>query len=130
MTLRWGIIAGMEAALHNATSGLRAAGKRLEVSANNTVNARSENYAPDRVVQTALAGGGTKAETVPVSMAGLGVYHPQSAAADADGIVQRPNVAAESEAVEQTLARRAYEANLRSIETADQMTRSVLDILA
>ena len=120
----------MEAALHSAVSGLRAASKRLEVSAANTVNAQSVDYAPGRVVQTALAAGGTRAEAVPISPPSVPVYTPQSPAADADGIVQRPNVSLESEAVEQMLARRSFEANLRTIETADQMTRTVLDILA
>jgi flagellar hook protein FlgE len=32
--------------------------------------------------------------------------------------------------VEQMLAQRAFEANLRTIETADRMTKTVLDILA
>jgi flagellar basal-body rod protein FlgC len=120
----------METALHNAVSGLRAASKRLEVSASNTVNTQSENYTPGRVVQTALASGGTRAEAVPVSPPTVPVYDPQSPTADADGIVQRPNVALESEMVEQMLAQRAFEANLRTIETADRMTKTVLDILA
>jgi flagellar basal-body rod protein FlgC len=120
----------MEAALQNAISGLRAAGKRLEVSASNTVNTQSGNYTPGRVEQTALAGGGTKAEAVRVNPPTVPIYDPQHPAADAEGVVQRPNVALESEMVEQMLARRAFEANLRTIETADQMTRSVLDILA
>lgn len=120
----------MEAALHSAVSGLRAASKRLEVSAANTVNARSEDYAPGRVAQSALATGGTRAEAVPVNPPTVPTYGPQNPVADASGIVQRPNVALESESVEQMLSRRAFEANLRTIEAADRTTRSLLDILA
>lgn len=120
----------MEAALHAGASGLRAASKRFAASASNTVNAASESYTPGRVVQTSPAGGGVKAEAVPVSPATVPVYAPQSPAADADGMVQRPNVEPESEAVEQMLAQRAFEANLRMVQTADDMTRTVLDILA
>ena len=120
----------METALHSAVSGLRAASKRLEVSASNTVNAQSENYTPGRVVQTALVLSGVKAEAIPVSPPTVPVYDPQSPTADADGIVQRPNVALESEMVEQKLAQRAFEANLRTVETADRMTKTVLDIFA
>jgi flagellar basal-body rod protein FlgC len=120
----------MEAALHNAVSGLRAAGKRLEVSASNTVNTQSENYTPGRVVQSALASGGTRAEAVAVNPPTVPLYSPQSPTADAEGIVQRPNVSLAMESVEQMLARRAFEANLRTVETADQMTKAVLDILA
>lgn len=120
----------METALRNAISGLRAADKRLEVSASNTVNAQSENYTPSRVVQTALGGGGTKADVVDVRPPTVPIYNPQHPAADADGVMQRPNVAPDAEVVEQMLARRAFEANLRTIETADQMSKTVLDILA
>ena len=120
----------METALRNAISGLRAADKRLEVSASNTVNAQSENYTPRRVVQTALGGGGTKADVVDVRPPTVPIYNPQHPAADADGVMQRPNVAPDAEVVEQMLARRAFEANLRTIETADQMSKTILDILA
>lgn len=120
----------MEAALHNAVSGLRAAGKRLDVSASNTVNARSENYTPARVIQSAQPGGGTTASELPVSPPTAPIYDPAHPAADARGIVQRPNVALDSEAVEQMLAQRAFEANLKTVETADRMTRTVLNILA
>lgn len=120
----------METALRNAISGLRAADKRLEVSASNTVNARSENYTPGRVVQTARGDGGTATDVVNVSPPTVPTYNPQHPAADAEGVVQRPNVSPEAEAVEQMLARRAFEANLRTIETADQMSKTVLDILA
>ena len=119
----------MEAALHSAVSGLRAASKRLEVSASNTANAASENYTPGRVVQTTLAMSGVRAEAVAVTPLTVPVYDPQNPAADADGVVQRPSVALESEAVEQMLAQRAFEANLRTVE-ADRMTKTVLDILA
>lgn len=120
----------MEAALNNAVSGLRAASRRLEVSASNTVNAASEDYVPGRVMQVALGTGGVRAETVPVSPATVPAYAPQSPAADADGLVRHPNVALDSEVVEQRLAQRAFEANLRTVRTADEMTRTVLDILA
>ena len=100
------------------------------MSASDSVNTQSENYTPGRVVQSALASGGTQAEAMPVTPPTMPLYSPQSPTADADGIVQRPNVSLEMESVEQMLARRAFEANLRTVETADRMTRTVLDILA
>jgi flagellar basal-body rod protein FlgC len=120
----------MDAALNSALTGVRAAGKRLEVSASNTVNARSEAYTPGRVVQEALPSGGVRAEAVPVSPASVPVYAPDHPAADARGIVQRPNVSLDREAVEQVLAQRTFQANLRSLEAADRMAKTVLDILA
>ncbi len=120
----------MEAALNSALSGLRASGKRLEVSASNVANARSEDYRPGRVVQSAQASGGTRADAVPVTPATVPSYEPQSPAADADGLVQRPNVSLEAETVEQIIAQRSFEANLRTVETADRMNKALLDILA
>ena len=120
----------MEAALHHAVTGLRASAKRLEVSSSNVANARSENYAPGRVVQSSLAGGGTQAEAMPVNPPTVPSYEPGNPAANAEGVVRRPNVAFEGEVVEQMQAQRAYEANLRTIGTADRMTKSLLDILA
>lgn len=121
---------GMDAAFHNAVSGMRAAGRRLEVSAANTVNARSDGYTPLRTVQSAQPGGGTRAATADVTPATVPSFEPQHPGADTNGVVQRPNVALAGERVEQILAQRAFEANLRTVQTADRMTRTVLDILA
>ena len=120
----------MDAALHNAVSGLRASGKRLEVSAANVVSSRSTGYTPSRVIQTAQPGGGTRADAIPVNPPTTPSYEPDNPAADDAGMVRRPNVALEAELVEQTLARRAFEANLKVVETADRVTRATLDILA
>lgn len=120
----------MDAAFHNAVSGMRAAGRRLEVSAANTVNARSESHTPMRTIQSALPGGGTRAGTAEAAPATVPSFEPQHPGADANGVVQRPNVTLEEERVEQILAQRAFEANLRTVQTADRMTRTVLDILA
>ncbi|MEX2009750.1 MAG: flagellar basal body rod C-terminal domain-containing protein [Dongiaceae bacterium] len=116
----------MTPVLNIAVSGLRAAAKRLEVSASNVVNDRSTDYVPLRVQQTADADGGTRADTVPVRPASVPFFDPNDPAAAA----ARPNVSLEAEIVEQMLARRAFEANLRTIETAGRMTRALLDTLA
>ena len=116
----------MEPVLNIAVSGLRAAAKRLEVSASNVVNDRSADYVPLRVQQTADADGGTRAETVPVRPASVPFFDPN----DPEAAATRPNVSVEEEIVEQMLARRAFEANLRTVETADRMTRTLLDTIA
>lgn len=109
---------------------MRAAAKRLEVSAGNLANARSEGFVPGRVVQSAQEPVGTRAEAVPVEPPSAPVYQPQHPAADQDGVVERPNVALEAETAAQIIARRAFEANLRTLEAVDRMQKSLLDILA
>jgi len=116
----------MEPVLNIAVSGLRAAAKRLEVSASNVANDRSTGYVPRRVQQTAYAAGGTRAESVPVQPPSVPFVDPN----DPDAAATRPNVSLEEEIVEQMLARRAYEANLRTVEAADRMTRTLLDTIA
>ena len=116
----------MEPVLNIAVSGLRAAAKRLEVSASNVANDRSTGYVPRRVQQTAYAAGGTRAESVPVQPPSVPFVDPN----DPDAAATRPNVSVEEEIVEQMLARRAYEANLRTVEAADRMTRTLLDTVA
>ena len=130
LKVRWGIVAIMQIALHNAVSGLKAAARRLEVSADNVVNSRSDGYLPHRVDLVANALGGTRATAVPVTPPSVPFFDPDSPLADADGVAPRPNVSLEGEIVEQMLARHAFEANLRTVETADRMMRSLLDTFA
>lgn len=120
----------MDLSAASALSGLQAAQKRFEVSASNVVNSRTEGYLPQRVQTVASAQGGTRAVTVPVKPASVPVFDFDEAADENGGVEERPNVALEGEIVEQKLARRAFEANLRLIETADEMSRTLLDTVA
>lgn len=121
-------------------SGLAAAAKRLQVSAENVANLRSVGYAPDRsqreqegyqarrVQQVSTANGGVKATPIPISPASVLSYEPSDPDADAEGLIARPNVSLEEELVEQLLAEKAYKANLKVIEAQDEMLGRVLDI--
>lgn len=53
-----------------ALSGIQAGLTRLAVSANNIANASSESFTPQRVVQSAQAGGGTQVSRVTDSAGG------------------------------------------------------------
>src|SRR5690606_28448499 len=114
----------MDTALHSAVSGLHAAAKRLEVSAGNVTNARSESFVPGRVVQTAQEPAGTRAEVMAVERP---VYPPEPPAAGLEGTAAQPEVAPAAETAAQIIARREFEANLRSLEAVDRMQKSLLD---
>lgn len=124
------ILLTMDVSMLNALSGLRAAERRFEVSAANVVNSRSEGYLPRRVQTIAQAQGGTRAVTVPVKPASVPVVDFDGTSGEADGVSQRPNVALEGEFVEQKLAQHAFNANLRLIETADEMTGTLIEAIA
>lgn len=122
-------------------SGLRAAERRLEISADNVVNFQSTTtlqngevvnnpYQPG-VVQQVSAGpaGGTQAVVLPVDPATIPLFDPQNVAAGKDGIVQYPNVDFAQEIVNQTLAKQQYEASLNVIKAGSDLLENVINII-
>ncbi len=121
-------------------TGLHAASTRMANSANNVANVQStsktvngekinEPYTPRDVHQSALEPtGGVRTELVDRDPATVKVYQPGSSAADADGVVEYPNVSLDEEVVQQKVASYDYKANLKTIETADEMLQNLLDI--
>jgi flagellar basal-body rod protein FlgC len=132
-----------------ATTGLQAASMRLEASASNVANARTngplpatppnvsvgrpENgerqvYQPVEVVQSALAGGGVRAQFKDRLPAYTTLYDPTSPDADARGFLAAPNVDYAVEISQQMLAVITFEANIKTLKVASDMTKSVLDM--
>jgi flagellar basal-body rod protein FlgC len=60
---------------------------------------------------------------------GPSVHNPSHPHADADGYVKMPNVNISHEMVDLVTASRAYEANLKSLETFRQMAEQSLSLL-
>ena len=130
----------MTQVLSTALSGLTAQAKKLEVSASNVANVRSRGvqpgssqaqpgeFAPQQTELISTAGGGVRAEAVPVSPASVLSYEPGAPGADDNGLVARPNGSLEQEIVTQIEAQRACEANLRFIEAEDDLLGELLDI--
>lgn len=115
-------------------SGLDAASTRLATASANIANARSAGdgdgeglYRPLRVEQTSVAGGGTRAVTVPVEPATVAVFAPHDPLANEDGTSDFPNVSLAEQLVELKLAKIAYEANLAALEVADEMLGELFD---
>ena len=121
-----------------AVSGLMAASKRLDNSANNVANISSasnastgrEAFKPQQVTQTSLATGGVRSGLQASEPSSFAVYQPDSVQADAQGIVNYPNVSLEREVVDQQLAKYDYKANLKVIERTDDMMEDLLNITA
>jgi flagellar basal-body rod protein FlgC len=125
----------MVSAIESAISGLNAASTRLNVSANNIANQFStktnvngtvidQPYTPQQVDQVTLSGGGVQAKISNVNPATITVADPTSAT----GLQQLPNVDPAQELVGQIMIAQSYKANLKTIEEANKMLDSLLNI--
>ncbi len=140
------ILSGMQI----SASGLSGERLRMEVAANNIANAHSTHTpeggpyrrqrvsfaaAMDRVGQTGTTGnlnglGGVQVLGVTPDNSPLPtVYDPGHPDANKDGYVTMPNVTLPHEMVDLVTASRAYEANLKSMETYKQMAEQTLALL-
>lgn len=122
-----------------ALSGMNAASLRLANSANNIANVQStsknvgaesvrEPYTPTDVIPSSLEPGGVRSNLQPRDPATTPVFAPDNPYADADGIVQYPNVSLEKELVETKIASYDYKANLKVIKAEGDMMQLLLDI--
>ncbi len=130
-------------AINIAQSGLTASTMRLNASASNIVNADSVGaiaapetdagrtaYRPLTVNQQSIAGGGVTATYSAVQPATVTRYDPSSSVADASGMVAAPNVDLVEEQVQQITARYDFRADVQVIQSADQMQKAAIDLLA
>ena len=129
-----------------ALSGMNAAARRLEVSASNVANVMSTDalpnadgslpagapqaYAPLELVQTASAGGGTQTTVTTAAPSTTALYDPQAPFANQDGLVAAPNVDLSQELVGQMIASYSFAANAKVMKADDNMTKSLLNIMA
>ena len=125
-----------------SVSGLRAQGRRLEVSADNVANllslgaqpdptrARPDEFVPRRTAFASVLYGGVEAKAMPISPPSRASFQPNHPDADADGVVPLPNVSLEQELVGQIQALRLFQANAKVIQTQDRMLGALLDIVS
>ncbi|MDB2414596.1 flagellar basal body protein [Rickettsiales bacterium] len=125
-----------------ALSGLRAAEKRLQVSANNVANSRStvttdangnqilKPYQPQEVVLSSQERGGVLSQVKDTDKEAVQTYEPGNPDADANGIISIPNVDLAEELVKQFGASVDYKANIKVIERQQVMLGALIDRLA
>jgi flagellar basal-body rod protein FlgC len=128
-------------AISNALSGLRAASNRIAGVASNIANAGDVGaptpssagdtaYQPVDTVEISTSSGGTDTSYRPSSPVTRPAYSPDSAVADATGMVAEPAVDMTQQTFDLIDAREAYKANLKTMQAANQMQRSLLDVVA
>jgi len=133
-------------------SGLTAERLRMEVAANNIANAHSTSsatggaYRRQQVVFAAMMDEmrtGTAAAPQfaqgfnGVQVVGIQpdqsplprIHNPGHPNADANGFVEMPNVSLPTEMIDLMTANRAYEANLKSLQTFRQMAEQALSLM-
>lgn len=137
----------MSPSLTIAASGMNASALRIEASASNVANARSNGpvpqtppdrpvprsddprsvYQPVDVVQVST-GSGTAARMSERLPAYELRYQPDAPFADARGMVAAPNVDYTREIAEQVASVAAFKANAKVFSTASEMARTVIDM--
>ena len=116
----------MISAYQSATSALQAFGTRINSNANNIANSQTEGYKRTNVTLAAPSQGGVQATVAKVNTQG-----PMAGGAESGTPpIEQSNVDLVSELTDMTLNADYYKANLKTIQTADQMSKSLLDIMA
>ncbi len=141
------MVGGVFTMMDISASALRAERARMNMHANNLANVhtiidKDGNYAPYRRKRIFFKAGAP--EITGSSQLGVRVdrieddfrtdlipkYQPGHPYADEKGMVYYPNVMVPVEMVDMMMAARAFEANLTAIESAKQIMRGALQIIA
>lgn len=114
----------MISALHTALSGLSAFMKQLNVSAHNLANVNTDGFKRSETTFTEAPSGGVLPIIQKDNSSGPTVLRNSS-----QGFVpiEISNVDIGTELVNQMIAQRGFEANLRTMKTADDILGSILD---
>jgi flagellar basal-body rod protein FlgC len=125
----------MVSAINTALSGLAAASKRVQVAANNIANQFSTKslidgesadtpYVPQKVDQVSLTTGGVLAQVNdanPATQQVPDINNPGQ-------LIDMPNVDLAQELINLKISSYDFKANLRTIETQNEMDEALLDI--
>ena len=132
----------MISSINIALTGLTSASKQLAASASNIANLQTVGsleeggqapYTPLRTQQTAATdqsgnGQGVQSTFAPRENPFVPAFDPDSPFADENGIIGIPNINLAEEAVNLNLAEIQYKANLKTIETASELSEELFRI--
>lgn len=117
----------MISAVNSALSGLQAFATKTNSSANNIANASSEGYKKTRVPLSTQAPQGVKASVETIDSPGTMIYEETNNGTE---LIELSNVDLAEELPKSQINARFYQANLKTLEIADEMTKSLLNIKA
>jgi flagellar basal-body rod protein FlgC len=109
-----------------ALTALRAFDKKLDVNAHNIANVNTDKFKKSRVDLQEAAAGGVKATIEQVNIPGISLGTNEKTGEERES----SNVSMEEEFVDQMVTQYAFESNILIVKTADEMQKSLLDILS
>lgn len=115
------MISGVAASL----SALQAYGTRMAGTGNNIANMNTEGFKKGRVLLSDQQPQGVRARHEKVNTPGPQVMEQTSNGTE---MIEQSNVDLSEELPEMMLNQHAFSANLKTLQAADEMTRSLLDI--
>lgn len=127
----------MVSAIDTALSGLKAAGTRLSVAADNIANQSSTKtikdgqhsdtpYVPKRVDLVSLSNAGVQAQVRDVTPSSVTAPDPNNPG----GTQELPNVDLANELIQMKLASYDFKANIKTIKVQENLQKSLLDIVS
>lgn len=115
----------MISAIHTALSGLMAFAKQLDVSAHNLANLNTDGFKRSDTIFVEATNGGTLPVIRKDNSSGPTVLRTTSHGFTQ---VELSNVDIGTELVDQIIAQRGFEANLRTVRTTDELLGTVLNM--
>jgi len=116
----------MSSAFGTALTALRAFDRKLDVNANNIANVNTDQFKKSRLDIQESASGGVQVTIEQVNTPGISLGTNEKTGEERES----SNVAIEEEFVDQMVTRYAYEANVLSVKTADEMQQTLLDLFS
>lgn len=111
--------------IHSSISALLGLQKKLESTANNVANSNSDGYKKTKVTLQEGDPNGVSVHIQKIEDQGPMVYEQT---AGGEQLVEKSNVDLTEEIPDLMLTKRFYQANLKAIQTEDEMLGSLLDI--
>lgn len=113
--------------IQSALSGLQAFTTKIENNAHNVANQNTERFKKDRVVLSEQAPQGVRATVEQVNSPGSVIAEQTGQGVE---MIEQSNVDLGEEFSDLMLNTHGYKANLKTLQTADEMKQTVLDIKA
>jgi flagellar hook protein FlgE len=117
----------MISAYQSALSALQAFGTGINSNANNIANSLTNGYKRTRVTYSETKPQGVSAQAEKVNTPGPSIYEQTN---NGNELVEQSNVDLANELTDMTVTSNYYQANLKTIQTSDQMLGSLLNIKA
>ncbi len=116
----------MSIAFNTALSALRALDIKMDVNANNIANINTDKFKKSRVNMQEAMQGGVQVTIEQINTPGISLGTNERTGEE----IESSNVNPGEEFVDQIVTRYAFEANVLTVKTADEMQQTLLDIIS